>query len=301
MEQPLVSVVVVSYNQARYISQMLDSLKSQTYSNWELIVADDASPDDSVAIFKNWLNVNKVSATEIYHSVNTGLATVLNEATELCKGKYVKFIAADDYLHPDYLQKAVKCLEEKGSEYGMVFTDTFCIDENGSPEPDILDYSFLKNISSSKLNQEIIKLNIIAALTVLMRTDAVKQTGKYDSSFLVEDYYRWLKIGEKYEIAFVPEKLAYYRLHEENISKIKAERIGIEANMLRIMFDHKGIAKNKINDFIHGMYICKKVIPEDLFLLYIKYPFHSKMLKFCIRYDIPPTIFRIINKIFAKY
>ena len=74
MNNPLVSVVVISYNQAKYIKENLDSLKAQTYPNWELIVADDASPDNSVEEFKNWLKENNVNAKELFHTKNTGLS-----------------------------------------------------------------------------------------------------------------------------------------------------------------------------------------------------------------------------------
>lgn len=294
MEQPLVSVVVVSYNQAQYIIQNLDSLKSQTYSNWELIVADDASPDDSVAVFTNWLQENKVSAKQIFHAKNTGLATVLNEAIELCDGEYVKFIAADDYMHPECLKKSVRCLEEKGEQYGMVFTDTFCVDENSKPKPDIADYNIYGNIPAEEFRKVLVTGNHIPALTVLMRTTVVKETGKYDSKFIVEDYYRWLKINEKYLIAYLPEKLAYYRLHAENISKTKEERITMEDKMLLMMFDHDGIVKDKINYYLQDIYVMKKNIPKDLSQVYNSYPFRRKVLSFCIQYNIPPIIFKII-------
>ena len=61
----------------------------------------------------------------------------------------------------------------------------------------------------------------MAALTVLMRNRSPKKTGKYPTDIIVEDYYRWLKISEHYWIGYIPEKLVYYRLHEQNISKVK--------------------------------------------------------------------------------
>lgn len=297
MGDPLVSVVVVSYNQAQFIVQNLDSLKSQTYTNWELIVADDASLDNSVIVFKNWLRENNISAKEIFHTKNTGLATVLNEAVKLCSGQYVKFIAADDYMHPDCLEKSVRCLEEKGKEYGMVFTDTFCVDENSQPLPDIADYNKLGNIPPEEFKKELIKGNRIAALTVLMRTSVVKETGEYDSKFIIEDYFRWLKINEKYWIAYIPEKLAYYRLHGENISKTKAERISTECLMLQLMFDRTGILKDRINNFFTDHYILREDISKELLRHYNNYPFGMKILKFSISNNVPTFVFKIIYSI----
>lgn len=298
MAEPLVSVVVVSYNQAKFIRQMLDSLKSQTYTNWELIVADDASTDNSVAIFKNWLHENKVSAKEIFHAKNTGLATVLNEAIELCTGEYVKLIAADDYLHSECLEKSVRCLEEKGEKYGMVFTDTYCVDEKNQSQTDIADYNKLGNIPSDEFRKELIKGNRIAALTVLMRITVVKETGKYDSKFIVEDYHRWLKISEKYFIAYIPKKLAFYRLHEGNISKIKAERIRMETTMLQLMFDTAGNAKANINYFMIDQCLVRKNVSHDLMELYSKYPYRMKIVVFWLTYSCSSMLFRIIYKIY---
>lgn len=297
MVNPLVSVVVVSYNQAQYIIQNLDSLKCQSYTNWELIVADDASLDNSVIVFKNWLRENNIPAKEIFHTKNTGLATVLNEAIKLCSGDYVKFIAADDYMHRECLEKSVRCLEQKGKEYGMVFTDTFCVDENSQPLPDIGDYNKLGMLPPEEFKKELIKGNRIAALTVLMRTSVVKETGKYDSKFIVEDYFRWLKISEKYWIAYLPEKLAYYRLHEANISKTKAEIIAKEVVMLQLMFDHTGILKYRINHFFIDQYIFKKDISKELLRHYNNYPFGMKILKFCISNNVPTFVFKIIFSI----
>ena len=85
MDQPLVSIVVVSYNQGKYIKENLDSINSQTYDNIQLIVADDASKDTTVEVFDNWLLENNYSAEKNYHQKNTGLATILNECLKLFK------------------------------------------------------------------------------------------------------------------------------------------------------------------------------------------------------------------------
>ena len=296
MEQPLVSILVVSYHQGKYIKENLDSLKAQTYTNWELIVADDASPDDSVLQFKNWLKENNVNAKELFHNKNTGLATILNEAIEICNGKYVKLIAADDFMHPECLEKSVNSLEEKGEEYGMVFTDTYCIDENSNPLPDFADYNKLGNIPAEDFRKELLRGNRIAALTVMMPLKVIKETGKYDSKFLVEDYYRWLKINEKYLIAYIPEKLSYYRWHDNNISKTKAERIEAETMMIQMMFDSDGILRKKINQTMSEKYLSNQKISADLLSIYKKYAYHIKRLKYCIQFNIPPIIYRTVSK-----
>lgn len=271
---------------------MLDSLKNQTFYNWELIVADDASKDKSVDIFNSWLLNNKVSAKKIYHDNNKGLATVLNKAVEICDGEFIKIIAADDYLHSEYLKKCINFLVEKGESYGMVFTDTFAVSEENKLLPDIADYNSLANLDPIYFNEMLLFGNRIAGLTVLIRKKVLIETGKYDIKFLIEDYYRWLKISEKYLIAYIPKKLTYYRLHEENISKIKAERIGLEANFLPLLFDKKGHLKTKIDNYIQELYLNKKKIPMYLLKIYFSYPYAKHTLKFCIKNKIPSLFYR---------
>lgn len=291
---PLVSIVVISYNQGKYIRENLDSIKAQTYPNIELIVADDASPDKSVEIFKDWLSENQYGAKTNFHTENTGLATVLNECIELATGKYIKLIAADDYLHPQSIEKCVLKLEEVGDQYGMVSSDTYCVDENSTLQPDFADFNSIENTPPSELHDVLIIGNRIATLTVLMRTDVIRETGEYHAEFLVEDYQRWLMISEKYFIAYIPEKLAFYRVHPGNISKAKADRILAEDRMLQMRFDHHGIVSNVVNDYMQNIYAGKKEISADLRQRYATYPFRMKVLALCLQYHIPNIVYQII-------
>ncbi|MFC6267075.1 glycosyltransferase family 2 protein [Frigoriflavimonas asaccharolytica] len=297
MEQPLVSVVVVSYNQSRYIVEMLDSLKNQTYTNWELIVADDKSQDNSTEIFENWLTEHNVNAQKIFHETNTGLATTLNDCVEHCTGKYIKLIAADDFLHPDCLAESVQILEEKGKNYGMVFTDTFCIDDQSKLLPNIADYNALGGIPSENFRKVLIKGNRIAALTVMMRTDVLKETGKYDSNFIVEDYYRWLKINEKYLIAYIPKKLTYYRCHDTNISGLRAGKIAEETVILQMMFDKDGMAKTQIDNYFYKAYFQNTPISRKVIDDYYCYPFKNRRLQLSLKYKIPIVFYKLISKV----
>lgn len=130
-----------------------------------------------------------------------------------------------------------------------------------------------------------------------MRLDVVKHTGKYDSEFIIEDYYRWLKINEKYFIGYIPEKLAYYRQHENNISKTKADRIDQEDLMLKIMFDDTGYVDKNINSRLYLRYINNQTIDPDLKNLYSNYPYKTKRLALAITYHIPVFIYRLVSKV----
>ena len=130
-----------------------------------------------------------------------------------------------------------------------------------------------------------------------MKLDVVKKTGKYDSNFIVEDYYRWLKISRDYLIAYVPKKLAYYRQHTNNISKTKADRIDQEDLMLKIMFDDTGYVDKNINSRLYLRYINNQTIDPDLKNLYSNYPYKTKRLALAITYHIPVFIYRLVSKV----
>jgi len=297
MEHPLVTIIVISYNHSKYIKENLDSIKNQIYNNIQLIVGDDASVDASVDVFKEWLQENRYPALTNFHQKNTGLATMLNECTALAEGKYIKIIAADDFLHPESIQKCVEKLEISGENYGMVFTDTYAIDENSKITNDIADYNSLGSVSPEVFKKELIKSNRIAALTVLMRKEALQKTGEYRADLLIEDYYRWLKINSLFYIAYIPEKLAYYRLHQGNLSKIKAQRIDWESVMLQMIFDKDGDNRQKINNFTSKKYLNRQKLPTEYRMVYKNYPYSVKRLSFALNYKIPVLLYRFLNKL----
>ncbi len=105
-QEPLISIVVVTYNSAKYVLETLESAKSQTYQNIELIVTDDYSTDDTVAICQKWLNKNKarfVRSQLVTSEKNTGIPANLNRGIKASKGEFIKPIAGDDTMEKQYI------------------------------------------------------------------------------------------------------------------------------------------------------------------------------------------------------
>jgi len=108
---PLVSIIVITYNSGKYVLETLESAKAQTYRNIELIVSDDGSVDNTVEICRNWINVNKdrfVRTELITYPVNTGIPANCNRGLKASRGGWVKFIAGDDIL-VDYCIEKFLC------------------------------------------------------------------------------------------------------------------------------------------------------------------------------------------------
>jgi alpha-1,3-rhamnosyltransferase len=298
MESPLVSFIVVSYKHSEFIVECLNSIKNQTYKNWELIVADDASPDNSVEITKNWLKENNIHAKTNFHEINKGFATTLNECIEMTEGKYVNIIAADDYFHPEFLEKCLASLENKSDRFGMVFSSCFIIKEDKSLINYLDDLHFYQN--ENQFKKTLKKMNFIPALATLTKRKVLLETGHYDKNILIEDYDRWLRINENYFIDFVPENLAYHRKHDENISKIKERIVFVEEILLRLKYDSNLENKTKINNDIKKIYLTstdKKEI-QKVSEKYSQYKGKERWLDICLKYGFPAKLYNLKYKFF---
>jgi glycosyltransferase involved in cell wall biosynthesis len=129
-DPPLVSIIMPLYNAEKYISEAISSVLSQSYSNWELIILDDASTDNSVAIAEEIAAKDKriqlVKSTE-----NTGAAICRNRATEMARGEYIAFLDSDDLWLPEKLQKQLNFMHAKNCE--VSFSSYLHMDENSQP------------------------------------------------------------------------------------------------------------------------------------------------------------------------
>jgi len=298
MENPLVTVIVVSYNHSKYIQENLDSIKNQTYKNIQLIVGDDASSDNSVEVFSNWLKDNIYTAVTNFHTENTGLATMLNECIELAEGKYIKIIAADDYLHPESIESCVNALENSGEDFGMVFTDFWTIDDDNKPVDFFLNYENKDffNPDNSLKDDQLVKYNCIVAPTVLMRTETLLETGKYNPSLILEDHDRWLKINEIKKICFINKKLAYYRVLPTSITGTRHERMMEEDLYIRMKYDKTGVNKTQLFQYLSTKYRNGEKISELIRNQYLEYPFRVRRLSFALRNNLPRFLYYILLK-----
>src|SRR4051794_38555205 len=135
--KPLVSEIVLCYNQARFVVEALESVRGQTYAPTELIIIDDCSTDDSVATIEDWIRKTGVNCTFIRHSQNLGLCKSLNDALAVTRGKYISLVAADDLWLPDKIAQQVEQMEAGPERVGVLYSDAFQIEEDGKPLPEM--------------------------------------------------------------------------------------------------------------------------------------------------------------------
>ncbi len=207
---PLVSICIPVYNAEKTIEETIKSVLSQTYKNWEMIIVDDVSTDDSLQIIEHYAqNDNRIKV--IRSKQNMGPAKARNRAIEEAKGKYIAFLDSDDIWFPEKLEKQIKFLTE--NSLVVTYSAYETMDEDSK-------YINTRNIQKTITYADMLKSNHIGNLT-----------GIYDAEFFGkitmkeyghEDYILWLELMKQVESTKgIPEPLAKYRILSKSISSNK--------------------------------------------------------------------------------
>lgn len=184
MTKPLVSICVITYNSSKTVLATLESIKAQSYSNIELVISDDCSPDNTVEIVQQWLEENKswfIRTELITVEKNTGVTGNVNRSCKNTQGKYVKPIAGDDVLHPNYVEECVSYLESH-PEISVLFTRVKFIDETGKEvfRTDV-NYDYF-GLQAHEQFQFIINYGVpsIPTPSIIYRNDVFTKVGYFD-------------------------------------------------------------------------------------------------------------------------
>lgn len=209
----LVSVILLNYNNKKFINDSFSSILSQTFKDYEFIIIDDGSKDGSVEFLKELQQTYPF--IKLHLQENQGVSKTLNYAIQnLATGKYIAGLASDDYWHEKNLEEKVKFMEEH-PEYGMCFTDIYHV-EKGKVFSQT-DTSYFK---SGWIFKEILTGEArVQGVSTLVKRSVYLDCGCYDTSLLAEDWDMYLRIANKYPIGYLPKKLVYYRHHENNSFK----------------------------------------------------------------------------------
>lgn len=210
--EPLVSIITPLYNSEKYIAETIESVLAQTYSNWEMIIVDDCSKDNSTKIVEEYQKKDR--RIKLYRNeINKGVSYTRNRAIDLSQGKYIAFLDSDDLWKKEKLEKQIKFMEEKNVV--LSYTAYEKINEDGSKRgevrvPDKLDY------------EELLKNCLIGFLTAIYRKEELKDFKFINSK--AEDYIFWLSILKKIEYAYgINEILASYRVLNNSRSSNKID------------------------------------------------------------------------------
>ena len=214
MTPPKISIVLPTYNRANYIHESIDSILNQTFTDWELIIVDDCSTDNTLAIVKHYEESdNRIRV--IHNETNKQLPESLNIGFRHAQGKYLTWTSDDNW----FLSRALEVMNEyldRNCHYSMVCTGFLFVDDEKRFLYEALPY----------VEQDMYTGDVVGAC-FMYRREILNQVGEYDTSlFCAEDYEYWLRMlycGKK--IGYIPGVFYLYRLHEDSLAVGKAGQV----------------------------------------------------------------------------
>lgn len=213
-----VSIITITYNRASYIKEAIDSVLNQSFKDFELIVLDDCSTDNTEEIVKSYFD-EKIKYFK--NDKQLRIAASRNKAIDLCGGKYIAVLDSDDiWYDTEKLKKQIEFLENN-KEYALVGTNAIFINDKGEE----IKKSSVK-IEDKEIRKSILLRNQFFHSSVLFSKDVFINLGNYDENLKIgEDYDLFLRIGQKYKFANLKDYSTKYRVHSGSIcvsDKIKA-------------------------------------------------------------------------------
>ena len=212
MSEKLVSIIMPTYNCANFIARTLDSVQAQTYKNWELIIVDDRSGDNTKEIVDEYIkNDSRIS----YHllEVNSGAAVARTTAMKLAKGSYMAFLDSDDIWMPEKLERQIKWMTDNG--YAFSCTAYEQIDENDNSLNRVI-----KTVKKTDYNRLLLDCPVGNSTVVY----DVEKMGKFEVPNIRKrnDDALWLQMLKKEPYIWgMPDVLMRYRIRENSISSNK--------------------------------------------------------------------------------
>ena len=243
MNNPQVSVVIPTHNRSKLIKETIESVLSQTYKEFEIIVVDNGSTDDTREV------VCSIDDERIryYYQENTGSPTKpRNRGIQLAKGKYIAFLDSDDLWLPEKLEKQIPILDNH-PEVGLVYSDAYKVDSG-----EIIGRVF-EDVKPCRGNifPELFLGNFISCLTVVVRKTVLDKVGIFNPDFAIaQDYDLFLRIARFFKVEYVDLPLAKYRVHPGNLSRnsslVFREQFEILEKCLKRYPELKDILKGKL-------------------------------------------------------
>lgn len=233
--QPLVTVIIPSYNHERYIFQSIESVVSQSYKNLEIIVIDDGSKDQSLKIIHDLAGRHGFS---VIARENRGAARTLNEGIGVAHGKYISFLASDDYYLPRRIEHAVLQLEKSADTVACVYCDGYIINGAGR-HIGLFGDRHPRPLMGSTYDNLLVG-NWIPGMGVTFKAEVLKQF-MFDERFMIEDHTLFLRMfkDEKRKLIFYHGLGFAYRWHGDNIST-PGELMDTENKLIQYHFEDVG-------------------------------------------------------------
>lgn len=282
---PLISIVLPIYNGEKYMRQSIDSVLAQTFTNWELLIVDDGSTDQTAEIAKEY--VSRDSRVFYYKNPeNMRLPKTLNRGFSLARGDYLTWTSDDNYYYPNALETMLQALQQQGREFAFASCDVI----NGDGE---IVECIAVNDSAKKM---IVGSNPVGACFLYSRV-VYETIGEYDPAMtLVEDFDYWQRICAKYDPVCINQTLYAYRWHDGALTSTMKKEIfqkTLEACLLKNRQAFGKLDPIALYYYYRGLYRCRKSLGTKENPYAARYKFYSLLYLATVR--VPNRLRRMVK------
>ena len=202
-KNPTCSVIIPTYNRAHLVDRAIQSVLNQTYQNFEFIVVDDGSTDNTEEVVKKFQEKDK-RIRYIKHERNKGASAARNTGIKAAKGEYIAFQDSDDEWLPEKLEKQMKVFETAPPEVGVIYTGFWRIENN---KKIYIPYSWVAQ-KEGNIHKELLKGSFIGLPTVLIRKECFKKAGMFDKKLpRLQDWELFIRISKHCKFKYINEAL----------------------------------------------------------------------------------------------
>lgn len=288
---PTVSVVIPTHNRSNYLKRAIDSVLGQSFQDFELIIVDDNSDDDTEDV------VHSYSDKRIKYLKNTkNLKATKSRNIGICnaKGKYIALLDDDDYWYPHKLEKQIDKIFQSNKNLGFVYSGfSIVLQKNNTIFMNIYPQK------KGKVFKDIINFNILGSPTPLIRKDLLLRAGLFDNSFKsAQDWDLWIRLSMLTEFDYVDEILACYVIHENQISTgllNKIESISMIINKYKYYYEKDPYALASQYKKMAALYMVTNRVKDSQIYAYKAY------VQSLFRYDTFAHLLFSLSPKFYKY
>lgn len=257
---PAISVLLSVYNADKYVSLAIESILNQTVTDFELIIVDDCSSDDSWNICQNYARQdNRIVA--VRNKLNIGGCETLNVGLKLARGRYIARQDNDDWSYPDRLAKQLKFMETH-PDIGIVGGSMEIMNENGKV---IGKRSY--NTTDSQIRNNIFRYSPFCHPLVMFRKSILDSVGNYNFKFApADDYELYFRIGKLSKFANLNEVLMKYRVISTSLTNSQTKKMELATIKVRLLYQNDDCYKANLMDRFYNLvhFISIFVVPSRI-------------------------------------
>jgi len=222
LERPIVSVIIPTYNRAHLVGRAIRSVLNQTYQDFEIIVVDDGSTDNTEEVVKSF---NDPRIRYIRHEKNRGGSAARNTGIRAARGEYIAFLDSDDEWLPKKLEKQLQKFSQVGKQVAAIYVATEWRESQGEKTVRVFVPRFRG--FRGRIFEYLLMKNVVGSCThVMVRKACLEEVGLFDERLPArQDIDLWIRLAKKYEFDFIPEVLSIRYLNNDRISTDSARRV----------------------------------------------------------------------------